>query len=186
MAAPRSISEVNELIVWEYCRLRRRGLAVTVTQFSTNDQLHCVYRACAFRRGENGERVCWKSVERLTGYSWMKRFSLDADHVCGEHGWEWAWVFHIKLRDASVADVPLMQLPKYTASQIDTHIVGAAARAIRAMQECHLKVDSSIGQFNHICEQISSVQAEIEEVKSVMDYTAQAVEDILSLIESQG
>ncbi|KAL3691895.1 hypothetical protein R1sor_005546 [Riccia sorocarpa] len=90
---------------------------MTVAQFSSNEQLNYVYRACAFRRGKNDERMCRKSVERLQGYSSSRRLSLDADHVCGEHGWEWAWFFHVKLRDNSVAAVPLMQLPKYTIFQ---------------------------------------------------------------------
>ncbi|KAL3692261.1 hypothetical protein R1sor_005912 [Riccia sorocarpa] len=116
MAAPRSLSEIKELIAGGMPFPKTR-LAMTVAQFSSNEQLNYVYRACAFRRGKNDERMCWKSVEWLQGYSSMRHLSLDADHVCGEHVWEWACFFHIKFRDGSVTDVPLMQLPKFTIFQ---------------------------------------------------------------------
>ncbi|KAL3699452.1 hypothetical protein R1sor_017474 [Riccia sorocarpa] len=49
-------------------------------QFSVNEQFQYVYRACAFKRGTNEERMYWKSVERLQGYSSSRRLSLDTDH----------------------------------------------------------------------------------------------------------
>ncbi|KAL3697297.1 hypothetical protein R1sor_011373 [Riccia sorocarpa] len=80
MAVPRSLSEINELIAGGLPFPKTR-LAVTIAQFSSNEQLNYVYRACAFRRGKNDERMCWKSVERHQGYSSMRRLSLDADHL---------------------------------------------------------------------------------------------------------
>ncbi|KAL3690717.1 hypothetical protein R1sor_004368 [Riccia sorocarpa] len=238
-------------------------LAVTIAQFSSNDQLHYVYRACAFKRGE---RMCWKSVERLSGYSCGRRLNIDADHVCGEHGWEWTWFFHVKLRDGSVADVPLMELPRYIVFQagseffeisagefaswtspekstflgkkskevaedwevciearpndsfrdakvtyfsrflncmdnlsavieveqklseqlcMDAHLVGTAECAVRALHECRMKIDNSLGLFDHLCEQVYVIRAEIEEVKTIIDETDRAVQDIVSLVESQ-
>ncbi|KAL3685202.1 hypothetical protein R1sor_003224 [Riccia sorocarpa] len=201
MAAPRSLSEINDLIAGGLGFPKTR-LAVTVPQFSSNEQLHYVYRACAFRRGDRGERMCWKSVERLAEKaSFLEKRSKE---VAGD--WEVCIDARPKdmFRDAKVTYFShflncLDNLPtvyeveqkfaeqvKVSGSAIDTHVLGTTARAVRALQECRLKVDSSIGQFNHICEQTSSVQTEIEEVKSVLDETAGAVEDILSLVESQG
>ncbi|KAL3692395.1 hypothetical protein R1sor_006046 [Riccia sorocarpa] len=218
MAAPRSLLEIKELIDGGKPFPKTR-LAVTVAQFSSNEQLNYVYRACAFRRGKNDERMCWKSVEQLQGYSSMRRLSwmlimyagstgaekssfLDKKSIAGD--WEVCIEARPKdqFRDAKVTyfsrflncmdnlpgsyEVEQKILEQVLPSELtDTHLVATAENAVRAIRECRGKIDSSLGQFQSICETVSLIQAEIEEVKTVIDDTERAVEDILSLLESQ-